>query len=70
MTIRKTADFFDPAITWSDVAEIRSRWAGKLVIKGPLGPADARRAVELGVDGIQLSNHGAGSWTVALLRLT
>jgi L-lactate dehydrogenase (cytochrome) len=58
MTIRKTADFFDPAITWSDVAEIRSRWAGKLVIKGPLGPADARRTVELGVDGIQLSNHG------------
>jgi L-lactate dehydrogenase (cytochrome) len=57
-TIRKTADFFDPAIDWSDIADLRSRWAGKLIIKGPLGPADARRAVELGVDGIQLSNHG------------
>ena len=69
-TIRKTADFFDPGITWSDIAELRSRWDGKLVIKGPLGQADARRAVELGVDGIQLSNHGAGSWTAVLLRLT
>jgi L-lactate dehydrogenase (cytochrome) len=58
MTIRKTADFFDPALNWSDLADLRSRWPGKLVIKGPLGPADARRAVELGVDGIQLSNHG------------
>jgi L-lactate dehydrogenase (cytochrome) len=57
-TIRKTADFFDPGIDWSDIADLRSRWTGKLVIKGPLGPADARRAVELGVDGIQLSNHG------------
>ncbi len=57
-TIRKSADFFDAAIDWSDIADLRSRWTGKLVIKGPLGPADARRAVELGVDGIQLSNHG------------
>ena len=57
-TIRKTAEFFDPGIDWSDIADLRSRWAGKLIIKGPLGPADARRAVELGVDGIQLSNHG------------
>jgi L-lactate dehydrogenase (cytochrome) len=57
-TIMKSADFFDPGIDWSDIAGLRSRWTGKLVIKGPLGPADARRAVELGVDGIQLSNHG------------
>jgi L-lactate dehydrogenase (cytochrome) len=57
-TIMQTADFFDPGINWSDIADLRSRWAGKLIIKGPLGPADARRAVELGVDGIQLSNHG------------
>jgi L-lactate dehydrogenase (cytochrome) len=57
-TIRKTADFFDPDVTWSDIEDVRSRWAGKLLIKGPLGPADARRAVELGVDGLLLSNHG------------
>lgn len=57
-TILKSADFFDPSIGWSDIADLRSRWPGTLIIKGPLGPADARRAVELGVDGIQLSNHG------------
>jgi L-lactate dehydrogenase (cytochrome) len=57
-TIRQTADFFDASLNWADIEDLRSRWAGKLVIKGPLGPADARRAVELGADGIQLSNHG------------
>jgi L-lactate dehydrogenase (cytochrome) len=57
-TVMQTADFFDPDLDWSDLEELRSRWAGKLLLKGPIGPADARRAVELGVDGIQLSNHG------------
>jgi L-lactate dehydrogenase (cytochrome) len=28
------------------------------VVKGPLGPADAARAVSVGADGVQLSNHG------------
>jgi L-lactate dehydrogenase (cytochrome) len=57
-TVMQTADFFDPDLNWSDLEELRSRWAGKLLLKGTIGPADARRAVELGVDGIQLSNHG------------
>jgi L-lactate dehydrogenase (cytochrome) len=57
-TIMQSANFFDASLNWADIEDLRSRWAGKLVIKGPLGPADARRAVELGVDGIQLSNHG------------
>ncbi len=57
-TVMKTADFFDADLNWSDVADLRSRWAGRLLLKGPVGPADARRALELGVDGVQLSNHG------------
>jgi L-lactate dehydrogenase (cytochrome) len=57
-TVMQTADFFDPDLNWADLEELRSRWAGKLLLKGPIGPADARRAVELGVDGIQVSNHG------------
>jgi L-lactate dehydrogenase (cytochrome) len=57
-TILKTADFFDPDLNWSDIEDLRSRWAGKLLLKGPVGPADAVRAAELGVDGVQLSNHG------------
>jgi L-lactate dehydrogenase (cytochrome) len=57
-TVMGTGELFDPSITWDDIADLRSRWNGKLVIKGPLGVADARRAVDLGADGIQLSNHG------------
>lgn len=58
MTIEETISLFSPAITWDDIAALRERWAGKLVIKGPLGPADARLAAEAGADGVQLSNHG------------
>jgi L-lactate dehydrogenase (cytochrome) len=58
MTIADTAGFFHPGITWDDIAALRERWAGQLVIKGPLGAADARRAIETGADGVQLSNHG------------
>jgi L-lactate dehydrogenase (cytochrome) len=58
MTVMKTADFFDANLNWSDIEYLRSRWAGKLILKGPVGPEDAKRALELGVDGVQLSNHG------------
>jgi L-lactate dehydrogenase (cytochrome) len=57
-TVMKTADFFDADLNWADIADLRARWAGKLLLKGPVGPADARRAAELGLDGVQLSNHG------------
>jgi len=57
-TVAKTADFFDADLNWSDIEALRARWPGKLLLKGPVGPADARRAVELGLDGVQLSNHG------------
>lgn len=58
ITIEQTGDMFDPALSWDDVAALRARWVGPMFLKGPLGPADAGRAVELGVDGIWLSNHG------------
>ncbi|MBV9380645.1 MAG: alpha-hydroxy-acid oxidizing protein [Streptosporangiaceae bacterium] len=58
VTIEQTIKLFSAAVTWDEIAALRERWAGKLVIKGPLGPADARRAAEAGADGIQLSNHG------------
>jgi L-lactate dehydrogenase (cytochrome) len=49
---------FDPSITWRDIDWIRSHWPGRLIIKGILDPADARRAVEVEADGIIVSNHG------------
>jgi L-lactate dehydrogenase (cytochrome) len=58
MTIPGTAALFNPGISWDDIAALRERWPGQLVIKGPLGAADARRAAEAGADGVQLSNHG------------
>lgn len=47
-----------PAITWSDVEWLRSKFPGKLIIKGILNPNDARQASSLGVDGLVVSNHG------------
>src|SRR5580658_10226422 len=58
VTIEGTGALFNPAITWDDIADLRARWPGRLVIKGPLGPADAAQAVAVGADGVQLSNHG------------
>jgi len=58
VTIEGTGQLFNPAITWDDIADLRARWPGRLIIKGPLGPADAARAVSAGADGVQLSNHG------------
>jgi L-lactate dehydrogenase (cytochrome) len=57
-TIEGTGMMFNPTVSWDDIAALRSRWPGKLVIKGPLSAADATRAVEVGADGLQLSNHG------------
>ncbi|MEM1314272.1 MAG: alpha-hydroxy acid oxidase [Pseudomonadota bacterium] len=47
------------AVTPELFSEIRGRWQGKLLVKGIMDPEDARRAVELGADGIWVSNHGA-----------
>jgi L-lactate dehydrogenase (cytochrome) len=57
-TIEDISARFDPRLTWDDVAEIGDRWPRRLLVKGPLGPADAVRAIEAGADGIHLSNHG------------
>jgi L-lactate dehydrogenase (cytochrome) len=49
---------FDPSIMWKDLDWIRARWTGPLIIKGVLDPEDARAAVDIGADGIVVSNHG------------
>lgn len=46
-------------LSWEYLKEVRDLWDGHLVIKGLLHPADAEKALEIGVDGIQVSNHGA-----------
>lgn len=49
---------FAPSITWEDIAWIRRHWPRKLLVKGVLSVDDARRAADLGCDGIVLTNHG------------
>ena len=49
---------FDPRVTWADLAWLRARWPGRLVLKGILDADDARAAVAAGADGIVVSNHG------------
>jgi len=48
----------DPTISYEDLDIIRGMWPGKLVVKGVQNVQDAARLVDLGVDGIVLSNHG------------
>ena len=59
----QVADLFasqtpDPSQTWRDLEAIRSAWPGKLLLKGVMHPEDARIAMEMGVDGLIVSNHG------------
>jgi len=47
--------------TWDDVRDLRRKWQDVLVVKGLSTPEDARIAMEAGVDGIIVSNHGGRS---------
>jgi L-lactate dehydrogenase (cytochrome) len=49
---------FDSTVTFEDLAWIKSQWPNKLVVKGIQTADDARAVVDLGVDGVLLSNHG------------
>lgn len=50
--------FADPSQTWEDLKKIRDATKLPLVLKGVLHPDDARKAVELGIEGLVVSNHG------------
>ncbi|MEP9374262.1 alpha-hydroxy acid oxidase [Mesorhizobium sp. KR1-2] len=49
---------FDPQLSWKDVAWIKERWGGKLILKGILDEEDATMALSTGADAIIVSNHG------------
>lgn len=48
----------DASFDWDDLKRLRDRWPRRLLVKGLLHPADAERAVSLGVDAVVVSNHG------------
>ncbi len=53
-----TGQQFDPTLNWGDVAWIKKRWGGKLVLKGIQDVEDAKLAVDTGADALIVSNHG------------
>jgi lactate 2-monooxygenase len=48
----------DPAFSWEDLKFLRDCTKLPIILKGILHPEDAKRAVDYGVDGIIVSNHG------------
>lgn len=62
LNLKKLGEFMD--VTFSGrlnedrIASIRDQWKGKLVIKGVVSEEDVRKAINLGVDGLIVSNHG------------
>ena len=53
-----TTEQFDLHLSWKDVAWIKERWGGKLILKGILDKEDALMAAKTGADAIIVSNHG------------
>lgn len=49
---------FDPALNFDDLAWLRSAWPKRLLVKGVQCVDDAKAVVDLGVDGLVISNHG------------
>jgi len=62
LNLKKLGEFMDATFSGrlneDRIAAIRDQWKGKLVIKGVVSEEDAKRSIDLGVDGIIVSNHG------------
>jgi lactate 2-monooxygenase len=50
--------FANPTVTWDDLVWLREQTALPIVLKGIIRADDARRALDAGVDGLIVSNHG------------
>ena len=55
---RFIAEKLHMGLRWADLEWLRETWPRKLVVKGILTAADARRAIRLGADAVVLTNHG------------
>ncbi|MCH9711650.1 MAG: alpha-hydroxy-acid oxidizing protein [Proteobacteria bacterium] len=63
---------FSGRLTEDKIKTLRDAWKGNLIIKGIVNPEEANLAVELGLDGLIVSNHGgrqldSGQSTIASL---
>lgn len=48
----------DQSMDWKMAEQLRDDWGGKFALKGVMSVADARRAADMGIDAIMISNHG------------
>ena len=55
---RFVATYTRPSLEWKDLATLRAMTKLPIVLKGILHPDDARRAIDSGMDGVMVSNHG------------
>ena len=51
-------NIYHPTLNWSNISELREHTTLPILIKGILHPEDAKLAIEKGLDGIIVSNHG------------
>jgi L-lactate dehydrogenase (cytochrome) len=56
------SDYFstmlDQSMSWNDAELVRKKWSKRFCLKGIMSVADAKRAVDIGANGIMVSNHG------------
>ena len=55
---RYFTEMLEPTLNWDDLAGMIADWNGPFCLKGVIHPEDARRAADLGCQGVILSNHG------------
>ncbi len=62
MNMQKLGAFMDATFSGrlneKKIAPIRDMWKGKLVLKGVANETDVEKAIQLGIDGVIVSNHG------------
>ena len=52
------AEQLDPSLSWTDIEAFRDLWPGPIMLKGVQDVDDARKAADLGIEAVALSNHG------------
>ena len=57
-------------LSWDYLAEVRQRWTGPLIIKGLIDGRDVERSIDVGVDGVIVSNHGGRQLEAAPASIT
>ena len=56
-------------LSWEYCQELQKEWDGPIILKGVLHPKDAEKAIEIGLDGIVVSNHGGRQFDGALASI-